>query len=1623
MKSVLRILAVILLLAVSNVVNAQDECSSATTLTPGSTCSYTTFDLPGTLSKSTNTVANCNSGSIVDDAWAKFTATGTSSTVNYVNTNRDAAIYIYSGASCAALSQLTCVDNVNGTGTETVTFTTSVGSTYYIRVGRMSGNGTASMNGTICVTSVTPPPAPSNDDPCQATLLSVGASCSYIYSTNVSATNTSGVTAPGCGGYSGGDIWFKAVVPSSGAIVFTTDTGSVIDGAMAAYSGSCGSLTLITCSDDGYGANAKMPKITLTCLNPGDTIRIRAWENGNNTFGTFRICATDPGGTTGAPSNDNPCQASALTVGASYAYFTNQCATATSGVTAPGCGTYTGGDIWFKVVVPSSGALVVNTDTGSIFDAAMAAYSGSCGSLTLISCSNDGFGANSLMPKLSLTCLTPGDTIRIRAWEVGNDVVGTLRINATDPGGTPGAPTNDNPCQGTVLTVGSSISYSGYYTNQCATATSGVTAPGCGTYSGGDIWFKAVVPSSGALVINTDTGSIKDAAMAAYSGSCGTLTLVSCTNDGFGSNALMPKLTLTCLTPGDTIYIRAWEVGNDVVGNMRICAVDPGGSYITPANDNPCNAIAITPTAACSYTTYTNMCATNTSGVTAPGCGGYSGSDVWFKVTTPASGSFTVATQSNLMTDGAMAIYSGTCSALTLVSCNDNGSSNMPTLSITGATPGTIYFIRMWENGNDNNGTFGICVTDPCPNGAPANDACADAIPLTLSVPATGNNSCASATGEPAAPSCWTNGASQLNTVWYSVVAPASGKLKVRTALGTLTNTQIQLFSGSCGSLISRGCTNDTTLCSNTQLWSELSFTGLTAGATYYVRVDGVNGLMGDFTITAIDGNSNWPITPGQDCGAAFPVCNSSISVGDPGFIGSGNTCDYPGNSGGCSTGSCIVVGERNSVWYTFSALSAGTLNFTITPNSPVDYDWALYDVTGLSNPCASIGTNAITPIRCSYWGGTSATGMGGTGTENCDGTSGSLDGWATGLAMTAGKQYLLFISNYSTTTFVGYNINFGASPLNYNASNTLVWTGAANTSWNNINNWGGCTIPDCGKDVLIYGGSAAQPVIPANATVTCKSMTIQGGASLTLAANSKILLCGSYTNYGVLNAAANSTIQFQGDTTQIIEGSLTGTNQFGNLTVTKAANTLTLMEDIDIVGNLTVNATGSIFDLNGKQIHLGGNFTNTSSTISVPDHTKLEFTGSANQTYYQGTSTLNLKEVEIDKSAGSVTLSTDMQISDNGTLELSSGVFSTGANTLRILNESVSAVSGGSTASYVQGNLYRDVVASNGSYSFPVGNSTKGYELGTIVYTNTSDVTGLTVRFDDWTTVPNGPVSLDCGSANYSLLPMLNSGYWTFTSDPATPTGNFNITLSSRGHTNASPTAGTTVIKSEDNRATWILDGICVLSSNAALAARTDLSGFGVFAIGQTSSPLPIELLSFTGTEKNDHNLLEWVTLTETNNEYFTLERSSNGTDFVPVGRVQGAGTSRVQLSYSFKDMTPPKGVSYYRLRQTDFDGTTTTSKIIALRRHTSANFQISVAPNPSKGIFNLDIMTSTSGILNLRVNDASGKEMMNEKVDVSGDRLKHAIDLTGFMSGLYDLQLEDPSTGERINMRLLRQ
>jgi subtilisin-like proprotein convertase family protein len=158
--------------------------------------------------------------------------------------------------------------------------------------------------------------APANDDCAGAIPLTVGSTCNFTQYSNANAT-ASAVANPGCASYSGGDVWFSAVVPLSGSLIFDSNTGIVTDGGMALYSGTCGALTLLACDDDG-SANGLMPSLSQTGLTPGSTVYIRFWEYGNNNNGTFSLCARSF--SCNAVNNANCANADPFCTGVSYDY-------------------------------------------------------------------------------------------------------------------------------------------------------------------------------------------------------------------------------------------------------------------------------------------------------------------------------------------------------------------------------------------------------------------------------------------------------------------------------------------------------------------------------------------------------------------------------------------------------------------------------------------------------------------------------------------------------------------------------------------------------------------------------------------------------------------------------------------------------------------------------------------------------------------------------------------------------------------------------------------------------------------------------------------------------------------------------------------------------------------------------------------------------------------------------------------------------------------------------------------------------------------------------------------------------------------------------------------------------
>ena len=175
-------------------------------------------------------------------------------------------------------------------------------------------------------------------------------------------------------------------------------------------------------------------------------------------------------------------------------------------------------------------------------------------------------------------------------------------------------------------------------------------------------------------------------------------------------------------------------------------------------------------------------------------------------------------------------------------------------------------------------------------------------------------------------------------------------------------------------------------------------------------------------------------------------------------------------------------------------------------------------------------------------------------------------------------------------------------------------------------------------------------------------------------------------------------------------------------------------------------------------------------------------------------------------------------------------------------------------------------------------------------------------------------------------------------------------------------------------------------------------------FAIGYYGTPgtfvsLPIELLSFTAKPEGRNVLLEWQTATEINNDYFTIERSKDVQDWEYVTSIDGAGNSNIAINYSAYDYSPYSGTSYYRLKQTDFDGQFTYSAIRTVRF--TINATMVIYPNPTAGL--ITIQASVSELETLIVYNALGQNVTNHvRITTINEGVKQ-LDLQELASGVY--------------------
>ncbi|MBC3541805.1 T9SS type A sorting domain-containing protein [Rufibacter sp. H-1] len=214
------------------------------------------------------------------------------------------------------------------------------------------------------------------------------------------------------------------------------------------------------------------------------------------------------------------------------------------------------------------------------------------------------------------------------------------------------------------------------------------------------------------------------------------------------------------------------------------------------------------------------------------------------------------------------------------------------------------------------------------------------------------------------------------------------------------------------------------------------------------------------------------------------------------------------------------------------------------------------------------------------------------------------------------------------------------------------------------------------------------------------------------------------------------------------------------------------------------------------------------------------------------------------------------------------------------------------------------------------------------------------------------------------------------------------------------------------------------VVTLTGAVLTGTDRGNYNLTGVATTlatidPTPLPITLTSFTATAQKGGVSLAWTTAAEKDNDFFQVERSTDGRNFSTIGKVKGNGTSLVLQNYSFQDAATPAGTLYYRLKQVDFDGKFEYTKTIAVEKKAiaAANVTLKAYPNPTPDAVNLDLTQAAASDITIGVYGLNGR--LVKTLTVTGGSIQK-VDLSDVAVGTYLLRI----TGEgfQTTLRVLK-
>ena len=374
---------------------ANDDCSSAISLTSASTCVNTAGLLTGATYTSVTGACGSSSGNR-NDVWYSFVAKTSNPTITLSSAPTQSSIQIFSGI-CSSLTSVQCAVNsstLTGSGL-------TIGNTYYVRIWS-DNNTTGTFN--ICVTD----PVPANDVCSGAISLTPAVTCSNT-SGNFYLTTTSGspTISGSCAGTVTYDMWYTFVAPAASATITMSSVGSSIASpGLQLLTGSCTTMYSLACGTSSISASG---------LITGSTYYIRVYSGGTApTSGLnagFNLCVTYTAPL--APANDECSGAVNLPVNGSCSNTvgTVNSATASSGIPVGCASTPIAYDVWYKFTAVNTGVsttiAISNFGSGFAGTQSIQLFSGTCGSLASMSC-----GTTSI----TTTALTTGTTYYVRVY-------------------------------------------------------------------------------------------------------------------------------------------------------------------------------------------------------------------------------------------------------------------------------------------------------------------------------------------------------------------------------------------------------------------------------------------------------------------------------------------------------------------------------------------------------------------------------------------------------------------------------------------------------------------------------------------------------------------------------------------------------------------------------------------------------------------------------------------------------------------------------------------------------------------------------------------------------------------------------------------------------------------------------------------------------------------------------------------------------------------------------------------------------------------------------------------------------------------------------------------------------